>query len=96
MDQYFASEAGVANIKGLDAGTVNWLLTDNQGTIRDVVRLVSGTPTVENHLTYAAFGNLTAQMFTAAGDQPTFYTNGTYLDPLTGLNKMDRPLGRLG
>ncbi len=89
VDQYFASEAGLANIKGLDANTVNWLLADNQGTIRDVVRLVSGTPTLENHLTYAAFGNLTGQTSTAAGDAPTFYTNGTYLDPLTGLNKMD-------
>ena len=80
-DEVFASENGSTN-------AVNWYLTDNQGTVRDVVRLVSGTPTVENHLTYAAFGNLTGQTSTAAGDQPTFHYNGAWQDPQTGLNKM--------
>ena len=80
-DQVFASENASTN-------AVNWYLTDNQGTVRDVVRLVSGTPTVENHLIYAAFGNLTGQTSTAAGDQPTFSTDGAYLDPQTFMNKM--------
>ena len=80
-DQVFASENGSTN-------AVNWYLTDNQGTVRDVVRLVSGTPTEENHLAYAAFGNLIGQTSSAPGDQPTFHYNGAWQDPQTGLNKM--------
>jgi RHS repeat-associated protein len=65
--------------------TVNWYLTDNQGTVRDVARYGSG---VVDHLVYGAFGQLVSQSATSAGDQPTFYYNGTWQDPQTGLNKI--------
>ena len=94
VDQYFASEAGPANIKSLDAGTVNWLLTDNQGTVRDVVQYDGSETVPVDHLVYSASGALSSQTASAAGDQPRFYTNGTYLDPQTLMNKMGEPLGR--
>ena len=61
-------------------------MTDNQGTVRDVVQLGDTTPV--DHLVYSAFGQLLSQTASAAGDQPTFYYNGTYRDPQTGQNLM--------
>ncbi len=82
-DQVFATEAAVS-------GIVNWYLTDNQGTVRDVVQFDSGTDTTSevDHLVYGEFGQLTGQTASSASDQPTFYYNGTWQDVQTGLNKM--------
>ena len=81
-DQVFASENASTNV-------VNWYLTDNQGTVRDVVQSDGTTTTEVDHLVYSAYGQLTDQ--TAApdlGERPTFYYNGTWQDPQTGMNKM--------
>ena len=48
--QVFASENAATNV-------VNWYLTDNQGSVRDVVQLEEGTPTPVDHLVYSAFGS---------------------------------------
>lgn len=42
------------------SGTVSWILSDNQGTIRDVAQYNSGTNTtsVVDHLKYGSFGNI--------------------------------------
>ena len=86
-DEVFATEAVATVLSGPQAaGTVNWYLTDNQGTVRDVVQLGDTTPV--DHLVYSAFGQLLSQTASAAGDQPTFYYNGTYRDPQTGQNLM--------
>lgn len=50
VDQILADEDG--------QGQVLWTLTDNQGTVRD---LVDGTGTVQNHITYDSFGKITSQ-----------------------------------
>ena len=80
-DQVFASESVVS-------GFTNWYLTDNQGTVRDVEQFSDSSTTNVDHLVYGAFGQLTAQSASSASDQPTFYFNGTWQDPQTGLNKM--------
>ena len=41
--------------------TVFWSLPDHLNTVRDVVQYVSGNTTLKNHLTYAAFGEITHQ-----------------------------------
>ena len=81
-DQVFASEDASTDV-------VNWYLTDNQGTVRDVVQSDGTTTTEVDHLVYSAYGQLTDQ--TAApdlGERPTFYYNGTWQDAQTGMNKM--------
>jgi len=42
---------------------VNWDLTDNQGTVRDVAEYNAATQTtsVVNHLVYASYGQITSQ-----------------------------------
>ena len=77
----FASEAG--------SGLTNWYLTDAQGTVRDVMQYDTDTTTPVDHLVYSSVGQLTNQTASAnSGDQPTFYYNGAWQDPQTGLNKM--------
>ena len=49
-------ERGQGEGGGQLAGPVNWYLTDNQGTVRDVVQLGDTTPV--DHLVYSAFGQL--------------------------------------
>jgi RHS repeat-associated protein len=87
-DQVFASEAGPDNTTGATAGTVNWYFTDAQGTVRDVARYSEDTSSVVDHVFYNSFGAVTSQTASAAGDQPTFYYNGTWRDPTTKLNLM--------
>ena len=89
-DEVYATEEVLTVTSGTQAaGTVNWLLTDGQGTVRDVVQLSDGSPTVVNHLVYSAFGQLLSQSADpTSGDQPIFYYNGTWQDPQTGLNEM--------
>jgi hypothetical protein len=62
VDQVFASEAGSASTT-LTAGTVDWYLADNQGTVRDVVQYASGgadgaSDAVVNHLVYDTSGQM--------------------------------------
>ena len=66
------------------AGTVNWLLTDNQGTVRDVAGYTAGTTTVEDHIVYGSFGALTSQ--TGSSYQPTLTYDGDWQDPKTALD----------
>jgi RHS repeat-associated protein len=65
------------------------MLTDNEGTVRDVVQQVfaSGTwqpTTVVDHLVYSAFGALTSQ--TNGAYQPRFGYTGQVYDAATGLS----------
>ena len=84
VDQVFASESpdtsGTSSTQG-----VTWFLTDNLGTVRDVVAYdtVHGTTSVVDHLVYDGFGNLTSQTPSAA--PPRFTYTGQRFDSLTGL-----------
>ena len=51
VDQVLADEQFTGSV-----GTVNWLLGDHQGSIRDIARTVSGTTTVQSHRIYDGFG----------------------------------------
>src|SRR5262249_50490606 len=64
---------------------VSWLVTDNQGTIRDVAQYNSGTDTtsIVDHLKYDSFGNITNQSNSA--NQPLFGFTGQLFDKDTGL-----------
>ena len=77
-DQVFATEAVVSGVS-----TVNWLLTDNQGTVRDVVQYGSRGRRSPGLWRVRAVG-----VAIRASDAPTFYFNGTWQDPQTGLNDM--------
>jgi RHS repeat-associated protein len=84
VDQILASEAVTPVLSGPQAaGAVNWLLADNQGTVRDVVQLSDGTASVVDHLIYDAFGTMTHQSNSTY--QPRFTYNGMRLDSATGL-----------
>jgi len=72
VDQLFADEQA--------GGEVLWALTDQLGTVRD---LVDSTGTVVNHITYDSFGNVTSET-DAAIDELFGYT-GKALDESTGL-----------
>jgi RHS repeat-associated protein len=60
-------------------GEILWLLTDHQGTVRD---LVDSTGTVQNHLTYSSFGEITSETNPAV-DHRFSYT-GREFDEETG------------
>jgi len=61
-------------------GNVQWFLTDHEGSVRDVVGLVSGNWQVVSHITYTSFG-----VATASGAMPRFAFAGRELDPETQL-----------
>jgi RHS repeat-associated protein len=65
------------------AGLVNWLLPNNQGTVRDVVQYSGVASNVVDHLVYDSFGNITAQ--TNATYQPFITYAGMMYDTATGL-----------
>ena len=79
VDQILATETVPAGSSPQAAGTVNWLLTDNQGTVRDVVQFANGTTSVVDHLVYDSFGQIASQ--TTPADQPTFTYDGLWQDP---------------
>jgi RHS repeat-associated protein len=62
------------------SGAVQWALTDNQGTVRDVI---DSNGDLVNHITYDSFGNITSQ------SDPTAYFRfgytGREVDSETGL-----------
>jgi RHS repeat-associated protein/uncharacterized delta-60 repeat protein len=62
-------------------GTNLWLLTDNQGTVRDLVDF-SGTP--RNHIVYNSFGQVVSQ--TNVAYQTVFGYTGQQTDAETGLD----------
>ncbi len=73
---------------GVTSGWTNaLLLADHERTVRDVVRLVAGTPTVVNHLRYGAFGQVTSETDATAG--PRFAYTGQERDRATGLYHYD-------
>ena len=62
---------------------MNWDLTDNQGTVRDVVQYNGTTTTVVNHLVYGSFGQIYSQSNSAY--QPTFTYAGMRYDSISQL-----------
>lgn len=62
-------------------GNVQWFLADHEGSVRDVVGLVSGNWQVVSHITYTSFGSVV----TATGDTPRFGFVGRELDGETQL-----------
>ena len=100
VDQVFAIEDSSSN-------NVLWALTDNQGTVRDVVDYDSGTDTtsVSNHIKYDAFGNITSEsnssidfLYSYTGriydtDAELYYYRARWYDPLIGRFIGEDPLG---
>ncbi|MGA2066672.1 MAG: RHS repeat-associated core domain-containing protein [Thermoguttaceae bacterium] len=95
VDQVLACETG--------GNVVDWLLTDNQGTVRDVATYSGGQTTVVSHIIYGAFGNIvsstgtlprltyTAQVWDA--DLGLYYYRARWYDPVTGSFTGQDPLG---
>ena len=85
-------------------GTLYWPLTDNLGTVRD---LVNSSGTVQNHIKYDSFGKVTAESNSAVDHIYAFtgrerdeetglqYQRARYLDVLTGRWVSEDPLGFL-
>lgn len=94
IDQILADEAA--------QGGVLWTLTDNQGTVRD---LINGSGTSQNHLKYDSFGKRTSQTsittdhrFGYTGrelDEETelYYYRARYYDPVVGRFISEDPIG---
>jgi RHS repeat-associated protein len=86
----------------------NWTATDHQGSVRDLVRDVNGTPTVVNHIRYDAFGNTVSetdaaisQLYGYTGrefDEGTSlqYNRARYYDPKLGQFISQDPIGLAG
>ena len=83
VNQILATETVTPSSAPQAAGTVNWLLTDNQGTVRDVAQFNSGTTTVVDHLVFDSSGQLTSQSNSAY--QPRITYQGMWLDPASDL-----------
>ncbi len=73
-------------------GEVLWYMTDNQGTVRDVLDyereeiepgVWSETRTVVDHLSFSSFGKITDESDPSA--RPVLVWTGIYPDPLTGM-----------
>ena len=83
-------------------GEVRWALTNNQGTIRDVI---DNQGTILNHITYDSFGQITSQTnaeayfrfgFTGREyDQESgqYYYRARYFDPTVGRFISEDPIG---
>ena len=61
-------------------GELLWTLTDNLGTVRE---LVNNTSTVRNHIVYDTYGNVLSE--TAGSARSSLKFTGRYLDTETGL-----------
>ena len=77
-NQVFASETGIA---GAAAGTTHWLMTDYQGSVRDVA---GNSGAVLDHLVYDSFGNVVSQ--TNSANAPRLGYTGQQVDTETGFN----------
>jgi RHS repeat-associated protein len=62
-----------------------WQLTDNVGSVRDIVKSVGSTPTVVDHITYTSFGKMT-DTFTSGAVAHAFGYTGEVYDTETDLN----------
>ncbi len=106
VDKILASETVAPVESGPQAaGTVNWLLTDNQSTVRDVAQYAISVTSVVDHLVYDSFGQITWQSnssyqprFTYAGMQfdaasGLYYDNARWYDPVNGLFISQDPRG---
>ncbi|WP_158265599.1 RHS repeat-associated core domain-containing protein [Blastopirellula marina] len=107
VDQVLASEEVTSTAS---AGDVLWALTDHLGTVRDVVDYNAGTntTTVQNHLTYDAFGNITAEtnaavdfLFAFTGrerdeESDLQYNRARYYDAAIGKWVAEDPIGFAG
>ena len=72
VDQLLAQEAPQAATEGqttLNPGAVDWALTDNQGTVRDmaVYNSTTGATSIAMHSVYRSYGNLVSQSNPWAG-----------------------------
>lgn len=88
IDEIFATE----DISSLTSpGSVFWNLPDNQGTVKDII---NSAGTVEDHLTYDPFGNLTSQtgpaVYSATDTILSAYT-GSFYDSATGISYHNDP-----
>ena len=85
VDQVLASETVTPVASGPQAaGPVNWFLSDNQGTVRDVAQYNGTTTSVVDHLVYDAFGQITSQSSSLPANQPRFTYNGMRYDCVSG------------
>ena len=100
VDQVFAEEV----TSGSSSVQTRWLLADNEGTIRDVATYAAGVTTVQDHLVYDSFGNVTqnhpayAPTFTFTGqrydaDSQLYYYRARWYDSKTGQFTSHDPLG---
>ena len=85
VDQILATETVTPLSAGSTqaAGTVNWLLTDNQGTVRDVAQFNGVTTGAVDHLVYDSFGQIAWQ--TPNATQPRFTYADMRFDVASGL-----------
>ena len=85
VDQVLASETVTPGSGGgtQSAGTVNWLLSDGQGTMQDVAQFSGGSTYIADHLVFSPFGQITYQ--SASGSQPRFTYLGQRFDANVGL-----------
>jgi RHS repeat-associated protein len=93
VDQVLASERG---------GTVVWALSDNQGTVRDVV---DGNGTILNHVVYDSFGKVVSQSDASVefrygytgreqdGETGLDYYHARYYDSVNGRFISEDPIG---
>jgi RHS repeat-associated protein len=86
-------------------GNILWALTDNLGTVRDVV---NSSGVVQNHIKYDSFGKITSQ--TSPGNNIRFsftgrewdaliglyFYRGRYYDPIVGRFISEDPIGFAG
>ncbi len=81
QERYLANPTGLNQFYGQvgASGTTEWYLTDNLGSVRQVV---STSGSVLDALTFDPYGNLVTQ--TNSAYQPRFGYAGGLLDPLTG------------
>jgi RHS repeat-associated protein len=82
VDQVLADEQQISSPSA--AGTVNWLLQDQQQSVRAIAQFSGGATTIVDRIAYDSFGNVKSE------EQPTVahligYTGQVY-DVETGLN----------
>ncbi len=79
VDEVLAEEV----VTSPTASETLWTLTDEQGSVRDIAKVVNGTATVVNHIMYDAFGNTAAETDVAISH--LFGYTGREFDRATGL-----------